>query len=447
MRSSVRIGAVVENLRGSMWFMPGVGALAAIALGGWLSRVEVTEGSLLASLVFSGGAEGARGMLQAVATAVITVTSLVFSLTVVTLQLASTQFSPRLLRTFLRLPANQVVLSTFIATFVYSIVVLRTVRSAEPPYVPQLAVTVGFVLVLMSVAALVFFINHITTEIRVDTLMWRVETDTIETIGRVHPAPFDRTATVATLPERPLHAVPIPALRAGTVQAVDVDRLRGVAAGADSTLLLACHVGDRVVHNGTLAWLWTPAADDPVGNLEACARAVNQAVTIGHERTMQQDISYGVRQLADIAVKAMSPGVNDPTTAVDAVGHLTSVLSVLVGRHVEPLVVSDGGGHVRVAVDRIPFERHLDRAIAQIRRYAAAEPDVLLALLDLCHEVGQATVAPGDASVIAEHVQLIVDAARRSVEDPADLRTVEVAASRVKATLAGARPQELHGGM
>ena len=439
-----RLGAVVENLRGSLWLIPTVSVLAAIGVGAWLSSFDVPEQSPIRHVVFPGGPEGARGVLQAVATSVITVTSLVFSLTVVALQLASTQFSPRLLRTFLRRPSNQIVLSIFIATFVYSLVVLRSIRSTDAVFVPDLAVTVGFGLALMSVGALVFFINHITTEIRVDTLMWRVEQDTVTAIDTMHPDAYDADRSPPLLPQRPSDAVPVPSTRSGIIQAVAEDALRGAQTDHDVTILLARHVGDHVVEDGTLAWLWVPDGTPPP-HLPSAAQAINRAVTIGHERTMQQDISYGIRQLVDIAVKAMSPGINDPTTAGDAVGHLASILTVLARRSLDPLVLSDPSGRVCVFVQQPSFPDYLESAVSQIRRYGAADPEVLLALLDLCREVAHAVVRPQDAAAVREHVQLLTGCAERSLDEPRDVRDIEDAAAAVTAVLDGARPRAIVG--
>lgn len=439
--SFVRLAGIVEGLRGSLWLLPAIGTVAAIVAGTLLPRVRVSEDSTLDAVLFPGGPDAAQAMLQAVATSVITVTTLVFTLTVVALQLASTQFSPRLLRTFLRLPANQFVLSTFIATFVYCLAVLRWVRVTEPIFLPKLAVSIAFVLVLLSVAALVFFLSHITTEIRISTLMWRVENDTVDTVERVHPDPYAADVPAAHLPPRPVHAVPLPAHRSGIVQAVAAESLRQIGSDHGVMLVLACRVGDRLVREGTVAWAWSPDGTFKE-SLGALTDAVAQAVTIGYERTMQQDISYGVRQLTDVAVKAMSPGVNDPTTAVDAVGHLTAVLTVLARRRLEPLVVTEGED-VGFALDRPSFDDYLGMAVSQIRRYGAREPDVLLALLDLCREVIETALDPRHVAAVREQVRLIVAAGRRSLEEPKDVERVEDAAEVVLAIADGARPPQV----
>jgi uncharacterized membrane protein len=431
--------SAVEYVRGSLWVLPSVTVVLSAVAGGVLTRVEVGDHWFFSEVLFPGGAEGARGMLQAVAGSVITVTSLVFSLTVVTLQLASTQFSPRLLRTFLRHPSNQVVLSIFLSTFVYALVVLRSVRSGEDggeDFVPALAITVAFVLVLASVGALVFFIHHITSEIRADTLMQRVETDALSTLERVHPEPIDRDRPLPGLADPPPSAVVLPALRAGIVQALASTLLLDAATQHGVVLRLAVRVGDRVVRHGVLGWIWSSGTRD-APDMTTLTHDVNGALTIGHERTMQQDVSFGLRQLVDIAAKALSPGVNDPTTAADAVGHLTSILTTIASRQTADLVLEDEDGTPRVFVPQHSFADYLAIAVSQIRRYGSSEPDIVAALLDLLREVAEAVVDPRSAEAVEHELALIVAAAHANIAQGADLQAVDAAAKRVRMALSG----------
>ncbi|MBD0324301.1 MAG: DUF2254 domain-containing protein, partial [Aldersonia sp.] len=181
----LRLRGLNEHLRGSLWFLPTVAVVVAVIAAEVMVRIPTLESGALADLL-AADVDGARGMLTAIAGSVITVTGLVFSLMVVSLQLASQQFSPRLMRTFMRDRGTQVVLGVFLATFAYALAVLRAIRGGETPYVPEVAVLAAFLLALASVAALVYFVHHATTEIRVDTMMRDVERETLETIERVY---------------------------------------------------------------------------------------------------------------------------------------------------------------------------------------------------------------------------------------------------------------------
>jgi len=441
MTRRVRLQGVVEYVRGALWVMPTIGVTVAIVAGLTLPTVDIGDSSYLSDIIFGGGPEGARGVLQAVSASVITVTSLVFSLTVVALQLASSQFSPRLLRTFLRLPANQLVLSVFLSTFVYSLVVLRTIRAGDEGerFVPELAVTVSLVLVLASVAALVFFIHHITTEIRVDTLMQRVEAAALGAIDRVHPDPVDGDRPAPAVPTTPPDALAIPSTRSGVVQSFSSQRLFKAACRHGAVLRLAPRVGERVVAGGALGCVWRTGAADHV-DLRSLAEEVNAAVSVGFERTMQQDAMYGLRQLVDIAARALSPGVNDPTTAVDAVGHLASLMVVLARRRLVDDVRTDDDGAARFIAERPDFTDYLSLACGQVRRYGGDEPAVAVALLELLRQVGEAAVTADQAEAVAREVDLVVQRARRDIVQPADREVVEQAAADAHRSLRGDEP-------
>ncbi len=438
MRVFVKLGALVEYLRGSLWFGPSVAVVLAVVVAVLLTQVTTAEGSLLGSLAFSGRAEGAAGILRVIATSVITATTVVFSLTVLTLQLASQQFSPRLLRTFLREGRNQVVLGIFLATFVYALVVLRAVRSGSGgnEEVPGLAVSGALVLVLATIAAFVAFIDHIAQSIRIDVLMNRVERDTREVIDAQHPEPCSPDEEGA-IPEPPGDAVAVPARRSGFVTAVAPQSLERLALRHDVVLAVAAKVGERVVEGCplVLAWPRREVAGPPAG--DTLAEGVNDAVTTSFERTMQQDVAYGLRELVDVAVKALSPGVNDPTTAVHAIGHLASILCVLVGRDLSPLIQSDGDGAARVVVPTHRFPDYLDIACRQIRLYGARDAVVAAELLRLLEDVSRCATRPDRRRAVSEQADMVLAAAEREIVEPHDLDAVRRAAAAVQGT--GAR--------
>ncbi len=437
MTLSVRLGALGEYLRGSLWFLPGVSVLAALLLAIALTRVTVEDSFPLAALLLGVGADGARGMLQVVAGAVITVTGLVFSLTVVALQLASSQFSPRLLRTFLRNLGNQVVLAIFLATFVYALTVLSTIRGAEdgrPAFVPQVAVLVAFAFVLASVAALVYFIHHIAQQIRVDVMMREVHADTLEAVDRTHPDPLGNGED-GWLPDPPARAAVLAARRSGFVQAVSVAPITSCAEQGDLVVRFVPAVGDHVLAGGPLAWCWAREPGQPRLDVDALTGEANAAVQVGFERTLRYDVRFGIRQLVDIAAKALSPGVNDPTTAVDALGHLAALLTVLARRRIVPQVGLDGEGTPRVAVPSPDFADYLDLACGQIRRYGSREPAVMAKLLWLLGEVGYAAPEAGRGRLAAAQADLVVSAAERDIDESHDLSWVKAARVQVDRAL------------
>lgn len=406
----LRVTALWEYLKGALWLMPALFVGAAVVLGSVLVRVSAAEGW---SWIYAGSAEGARSLLAAVAGAMITVTGLTFSLTIVALQMASSQFSPRVLRGFMTDRGNQFVLSTLIATFAYCLAVLRAVRGGDGGDggdVPRLAVTVAVLLSLVAVGALVYFLDHLSRQLRAQTILADVTRDTMRTIDRTHPDDDDPGVVPSGPPQ---DAYRVPALRSGYLQAVELRGLATAAAEADIVVYLRAPVGAHVTMGTTLAWIW-PGGDGD----RALDRVAHDHVHLGAERILQQDVAFGIRQLVDIGVKALSPGLNDPATAVDVLGHLSEIACALASRRLGAAVVADGDGHARAIVPGPEFRDYLALMCDQIRRYGSHEPAVLRALLATLTDVAE--VATGDDRLAAVREEIV--------------RTVEVAESKLDDT-------------
>lgn len=367
---SVRTAA--DRARSALWPLPALLVTVAAIGGVLLPRWERgAAGDGLSPYVFGGGPDAARSVCSAIAGSVITVTSLTFSLTVVSLQLFSSQFSPRLLRSFASDRTVQVTLGMLLATFTYSLAVLRTIRSAQEgqPFVPAISVTVALLLALASVAALVLFLAHLVRQLRVETVMSSVAGDARATIHRVLP---DADAAPAEAPVPPVGAVPVEARRTGFLLRVDEARLTAAAGSADVVVFLHPTPGDWMVYGTPIATVWSSTGNPPDREtLAALADGVDAALTVGPERTGVNDITIGMRQLADIAAKALSPGVNDPTTAVHALGHLSALLCELAGRDLAPRLGRDEADQVRAVIRQRQFPELLDLAVGQVRRCAA----------------------------------------------------------------------------
>ena len=329
--------AAKEYASGALWVLPSLAALAALVAGYVMSQVTVAPGSLLDRLAFQGTADDARTLLITVSSTVITVIALVLGLTVVALQLSSTQFSPRLLRNFLRDRGTQVVLSVFLATFVYSASGLFTVglsSGERTEEFPRLAVTGSIVLMFASLAAVVYFADHLAHSIQIDAINRRIEHNTRKVITRLSHR------TDGPSPRAPEWAVPLLARRSGYLQIVHPELLLPVATEANVTICLRAHVGQHVIAGTVFGWAWTPDASDPAPDVERLTAALNADTRLGFERTFEQDIAFGIRQQIDIACKALSPAVNDPYTAVQALDHLTVLCCDIAVRRLGALVLT-----------------------------------------------------------------------------------------------------------
>lgn len=340
------------------WVLPALCCVAAFLLGVTLPELDdtIVGGNVL---VFGGGPDGARSLLSAIVTSMISVTTLVFSITVVSLQLASSQFSPRVLRAFLDSRITQLTLGFFAGTFLYSLVVLRSVRgdSDVPAFVPQLSVTGAFALVVASVGMFVLYIHHITNSIRVVTIISSVGDDTRSLITRLQDGDEDRRSPQLDQPHRVISS-------SGHGVVTEVRRDALVRQAKDSAVLLEIRpaIGDFVATDMPLVAVYgtADALDDD---------AVRDAVRLEPERSMQEDVGFGVRQLVDIAERALSPGINDPTTAIQVIDELHDLFRRLAARPDPGCVHTDDDGHARLVVRRIPFAGVLRLAVEEIAHY------------------------------------------------------------------------------
>jgi uncharacterized membrane protein len=427
-----------EYVAGSLWVVPGLCGLVAMAVGALLARVDAGPGTVLAPLAFQGTADDARSLLAGISATVVTVIALVLGLTVVALQLSSTQFSPRLLRNFLRDRPNQVVLGVFVATFSYATAGLFTVGLAaggRSEDYPRLAVSGALALLFASLAMVVYFADHLTHSIQIDSIMKRVERSVLRVVGH---EPADDVE--AGLPDVPTWARPVHARRSGYLQTIHPEALLPMVARDGLQVAFRRLVGDHVVAGTVLAWVWTADPDRTPPDPLQIADQVRGAVRIGFERTFEQDIGFGLRQLVDIACKALSPGINDPYTAVQSIDHLSVIFCLLADRPLGSHVLRAGPGSV--AVPARSFGEHLAIMCGLIRRYGCREPTVLMALLrllDACAEV--LPDDPARRTAIRREATLIRQDAEREVSQPADARVVREAVTRLGRQLDGpARP-------
>ena len=429
----IRRDALSEYVRGSLWVLPTLSVLAALAAGSLLSEVSIGPHSPLA---FQGTSDDARALLIGIAGTMVTVIALLLGLTVVALQLSSTQYSPRLLRNFLRDRPNQIVLSVFVATFAYSAAGLYTVGVSggnRTGTFPRLAVSGALILLFISLGLLVYFADHLVHSLQVDAIMRVVERSTLAVIrdGLFPGAP--------DAPQVPEWAVPVASHRSGYVQSVRPSRLLTEAAGHGVCLRLRPRVGEHVVAGTTLAWIWATSPHDPAPDPRAFLPVLREGVRIGFERTLEQDAALGIRQLVNVACKALSPAVNDPYTAVQAVDHLSVIFCALAQRPLGNHVVRDGNGAVIVPGRRFP--EYLATMCGLIRRYGAGEPTVAHALLQL---LGNCAAVAGDdperCAAIEEQARIIIADAEREVAQPLDLALAHAEAEAVRQLVAGHGP-------
>ena len=423
-------------MRTQLWPLPVAGVVLAVVAGVLLPRLDayVDEGlpSWLAALLFGGDGGAARTLLSAISSSLITVTSLTFSLTIVTLQLASSQFSPRLLRTFSSDRFIQATLAIFLSTFTFALTVLRAVRSGDDgatAFVPRLSVTLAFALAIVSVLGLVLFLAHLARQIRVETMLRDVHDDASATVQSMTSPLDDDTCPEPALPTPPTNAIEVKAPSSGFVTSFDEAGLLSAATEMNACVVLESYPGSSIVEGTPIGAAWSLSgglSDDDWNRLQG---ALRDSIGVGFERTSAQDISYGLRQLTDVANKALSPGINDPTTAIHALSHISAILCQIAGRKLRSVVLHDADDEIRVVLRRPSFAEVLDVAITQPRRYGASDPQVMARLFRLLEELAWHV---HDYPPIRDQLQRLRTTVAESDFHEAELRDLELAARRVE---------------
>lgn len=427
--------AIREYVNGSLWVLPMGSGLLALLVGYSVSMINVSPGSWLAPLAYQGTAGDARDLLSNVTSTVVTVIALVLGLTVVALQLSSTQFSPRLVRNFLRDRPNQLALSVFVATFAYCAAGLYTVGEADRDGAgefPRLAVSGSIALLFASLAMVVYFADHLAHSLQVDAIGARVERDTLHVV-------HDRLgSTESVTPAPPPWAIRLIATESGYVQTVRPEALLAMAVKHRVTILLRVRVGEHLVAGTAVAWMWTATADEAPPDPALFRHSLHQTVRLGFERTMEQDAAFGIRQLVDMACKALSPAVNDPYTAVQAIDRLTVIFCSLAVRPLGDFVAAGPGGEAAVIVPGRRFGDYLGTMCGLIRRYGCSEPSVSLALFRLLGDCASVLPEKSDRwAELAEQADLILADATREIAQPADLVPVAASAERLRLQIEG----------
>lgn len=386
MATRARLARTVEDVRESYWALPGLIALLGLGAGlgmvfldafignAWLGRYAWLYGSR---------PEGARAMLSTIAGSTITVAGVVFSNTLAAVTYASGQFGPRLLGDFTRDRGNQTTLGIFIGTYLYCLVVLRTIRSAaetsaetggavRDAFVPHAAMFGGLALAIVSTAVLIYFVHHVTTGIHINTVIAQVGRRLIGALRALRDQADEDGAGRGALepPRGERGSVIVAATDAGYVEALDRGGLRDIARRNDLLLHARVRAGDFVASGHPL--FDVEPADRLTGPI---ARDLIDAVALGRQRTARQDLLFSVDELVEIAARALSPGVNDPFTAIACLDWLGAVLGEAARCGRPRRWLADNDGTPRLILRPLEFFDFLHTAFGQLRPYVAADPN------------------------------------------------------------------------
>jgi uncharacterized membrane protein len=410
-----------DSVRTSLWLIPSILIVAGTGLAVFMLQVDAGYGSedqVRAWWINGGDGEDARNLLSTLLSAIITMASMAFSVTVVALTLAANSYGSRLIRIFRADLRTQTVLGIFTMTIVYCLIVLRSIHGKAPiPEVPHASVTVGTVLALICVLALIAFIQGVAHSMVADEVVRRVRRDLDKAVKDLPelderapehapgdlPADFDETAERIALPYE------------GYVQAVDYDEIVTWARKRDIIMRLDFRAGDFIV-NGDRRVLLYPATGEPT----KVRNEIGRFIVSGNERTPTQDLEFPIRHLVEIALRALSPGINDPFTATVVIDRLRGALSRVMGRQLPAETLRGESGRVRIYRQVTTYEGLLDAAFHQIRQAGSSHPAILIHLLEAIARIAEHTRLDEQRQALLRHARLIKAAADRDVAEAAD---------------------------
>ena len=424
-----KIKQLYSNLRSSFWFAPSVIVAYSIALAVILVEADSAVSDQWLTQwphLFGAGPAGARDMLSTIAGSMMTIMGVTFSMTLVALTLASSQYTSRILRNFMRSHVTQYTLGVFAGIFSYCLIVLRTIRgSGEVEFVPGLAVFFAFVLALGSVGVLIVFIHHIASSIQASSIIASVAKESIAVIDRLFPEKIgqgpdeneDKDQVLLSLKKKTWRTVP--AKVSGYIQNVNSDALLRLARDRKTILRMEHGIGDYIVEETGLASL---ALEDPLD--QETIAALNSYYNISSYRTVEQDPAFGVRQIVDIALKALSSGINDTSTAVMCIDYLAAILARLASRQL-PSSHRYEEGELRLITIAQTFKSLLDDSFDQIRRSAEGNVAVMERMLSAIENIASLTTNPYRRRALCEQIQRIDELADRTIESAYDRARIE----------------------
>ena len=409
-----RLRKLLSDLSETFWLLPAAIVLAGIVLALGLVGLDrsgvVPQWLIDSPWLYNGGGTGARTLLGAVASSTIGVAGTVFSITIAALSLAAGQMGPRLLRNFTRDRGNQTTLGVFLGTFSYTLMVLRSVRTeSEGAFVPHLSLSVGILLAFVCVGTLVYFVGHIAGRINVETVIELVGGDLRQAIERLTTGSRDAALPLSVSWR---DATPVTDPRRGYLQHLDIEGLAAWAREHGTVILLLVRPGDYVFPGAPIAVLHP--------YVEGADAAIRGATALGPNRISSADLEFAVRQLVEVAVRALSPGINDPYTAIGVLDSLGAGLCDLVPRHL-PTGAMQHDGRAVLIVPAIDYDGLADAMFHMIRQNAVNSPAVLIRLIEVLTAVASVEREPARLKTLQRHADLVRADAEHSLSAASDL--------------------------
>jgi len=430
------------KIRTSFWFVPALIVIAAIAAFFLLLNIDKeyqNSAFLFLNFLDPISSSGARVILSTIAGSMITVAGTVFSITIVTLTLAATQFGPRLLRNFMRSTVNQLVLGSYIATFVYCLCVLGSVEpSGEENFVPSFSVNFAVFLALFNVGLLIYFIHHVAVSIQAETIIHNVNSDLIRSIEEFFPEESEKdsshtmtqsdTTSSSAIMDKDLTFIKSDAF--GYLQAIDKEALADIAKQHKIQMILQQKPGVFITRGMPLAGIQHNKSLD-----DATCNKLRNTFLLGAERTAEQDVEYAIHQLVEIAVRALSPGVNDPFTALACIDYLGSVICRIIYREFPSKHLLDDDQNILITLKTVNFDGIVNAAFDQIRQHGRDNAAVLTRLLEVFNNTLAQTNSAEQQEVLLCQAEMVHRAGLENLPEKRDRDDIEERFQGIKALL------------
>jgi uncharacterized membrane protein len=436
----MRLFTFFDYLKSSYWLLPAVMNLVALVLGinmPYLENQFLDNEAHKIPWIYSGGAEGARTLMATIAGSMIGVAGVSFSITIVTLVLASSQFGPRLLRNFMRDKRNQFVLGSFLATFLYCLIILRHVEGGDSlaTFVPNFSVSFGLFLAICSLALLIYFIHHVAESIQAPNVVAAVSRDLNNAIEHLFPEELEHddsnkeniSAINNNFEENFLeNSLLINADGPGYIQRIDLKDLMKLAVEKDLVISIKHRPGHFIMKNDIVLLVHTKVGLDKLS-----IKRLQVSYYVSTQRTLAQDVAYAIDQLVEVAVRALSPGINDPFTAIQCINWLGDGLTHLANRKIPSPFQTDDQGIVRVIAYPITFESMVNAAFNMIRQNSKNSPSVMFKMLETIQSILSHTKSLSYRSILLEHADMVYQQARKNLDTDHDLHDLEVRHRRI----------------
>ncbi len=415
-----------EELKTSFWFVPALIIAAAIALAIgflYLDNLIHFQPSGIIQYIFTGSTDSARAVLSTISGAMIGVAGTVFSITLVALTLASSQFGSRLLRNFMHERLNQVVLGTYISTYVYCLIVLNTVKETDQvSFIPTFSVFVAILAAVANIVLLIIFIHHIAISIQADKVISDISVSLSKNINALFPEEMGEEPEPKAAPEVEVlkakfrYRQSVKASRSGYLQYIDQEGIFDKANEMDWFISLHFRPGDFLVKDLEIATIHSHEKHE-----EKVLERLADNFIIGDVRTPQQDAEFSIHQMVEIAARALSPGVNDPYTAIACIDNLTSTMCYLTKVKFPSRYRYDEKENLRVMVEALTFEGMLNAAFNQIRQFAKGSPSVVIRLMEALITIHRFARNHEQKRAVQTHAEMVLRLAENSFEEKNDL--------------------------